>query len=167
MSTPEYTSKDVSRFWSKVNKDGSIPAHLPELGACWEWTGSCKNNGYGQFSVRSSMVGTHRFAWELIKGGIPAGLHVLHSCDNRACCNPDHLFLGTQLDNMRDMANKHRTKNAVLHGEKNGNHKLTVEKVAEIRMRYASGGITQAQLAIETGMSNQQISSIVNNKSWR
>lgn len=94
--TPEQTA---ARFWSKVRKgDG-----------CWEWQAKRFDNGYGSFAVsRNKNQGAHRVAWELTNGPIPAGMSVLHHCDNRPCVRPDHLFLGTQLDNMRDMLAKGR-----------------------------------------------------------
>lgn len=81
---------------------------------CWQWTKNKDRLGYGRLKIS---LGTrllfktssaHRFAWELIVGEIPEGMCVLHKCDNRACCNPDHLFLGTQQDNMQDMHKKGR-----------------------------------------------------------
>lgn len=82
------------RFWPKVEKtDG-----------CWLWTANTRPNGYGLFGS----VGAHRVAYELCVGPIPSGMYVCHRCDNPACVRPDHLFVGTQLDNMRDMVTKGR-----------------------------------------------------------
>lgn len=94
----------MERFWSKVKKTET----------CWVWTaGTFKyRNGYGQFRVRRGdpPAYAHRFAWELVNGPIPQGLHVLHRCDNPPCVNPAHLFLGTQIDNYRDMVSKGRSR---------------------------------------------------------
>lgn len=88
------------RFWSKVEKtDG-----------CWEWKASLfKTTGYGQFALTSTKPETsHRMAYKLTCGDIQDGLFVLHKCDNRKCCNPAHLFLGTQKNNIDDMCQKGR-----------------------------------------------------------
>ena len=77
---------------------------------CWPWTGPYHNDGYGSVYLRSERRGcqTHRVAWAFARGPIPAGMHVLHRCDNRRCVNPDHLYLGTPKDNGRDKAARGR-----------------------------------------------------------
>lgn len=80
---------------------------------CWLWQGSVRNNGYGQLQRRAICkipLKAHRVAWELTNGSIPDGVYVLHRCDNRRCCNPSHLFLGTGLDNINDMVSKGRSR---------------------------------------------------------
>lgn len=87
------------RFWSKVNKTPF----------CWEWTASL-SHGYGQFMMPNRKLNrAHRVAWILVFGSIPLGLHVLHKCDNRKCVNPNHLFLGTNQDNIIDRVSKNRS----------------------------------------------------------
>lgn len=143
-------------FWSKVDRTGD----------CWPWTG-CKNwAGYGKVGVENQLKGTHRVAWELTNGPIPDGLHVCHRCDNPPCCNPDHLFLGTRSDNMRDAWAKGRGVHQVMHGEQHGMAKVTEADVREIRTRYAAGGVTQAALAAVYGISDVQVSNIVRHKNW-
>src|SRR3990167_544842 len=93
-------------FWSKVDK------HAPNN--CWVWMGFKKPTGYGLFGV--GWKRTHRLAWEFTNGKIPAGIHVLHKCDNPSCVNPSHLYLGTHQDNMRDRNKKGRQ--ARVEGEK-------------------------------------------------
>ena len=91
---------EVERFWSKVQKNDTSDG-------CWLWMGSKSPSGYGMFH-RKPFVSAHRFAWITIYGIIPDGMNVLHQCDNPACVRPEHLFLGTQGDNVRDMMRKGR-----------------------------------------------------------
>lgn len=81
------------RFWAKVNRNGPIPEHRPNLGPCWQWTASIKKNGYGQFNAdgHNRIVRAHRYAYEAMNGPIPAGYDLDHLCRNRACVNPAHL----------------------------------------------------------------------------
>jgi hypothetical protein len=99
------------RFWTKVNKHGPIPAHMRHLGSCWLWTGSLVQR-YGQIATvingKRRPACAHRVSWELTRGAIPDGLSVLHRCDNPPCVRPDHLFLGTSVDNLADARAKGR-----------------------------------------------------------
>lgn len=102
---------DVSvaeRFWRRVNKNGPIPPHRPEIGECWIWTGSTASDGYGRAYAWGKSWPTQQLAWRLTHGVIPTGSWGLHHCDNPPCVRPTHIFLGTQTDNMRDMAAKGR-----------------------------------------------------------
>jgi hypothetical protein len=87
------------RFWAKVDRGDS----------CWLWTGVRDHNGYGQIVQDGKLRQAHRVAWELANGPIEDGLYVCHQCDVKACVRADHLFLGTQSDNMRDYADKRRS----------------------------------------------------------
>lgn len=85
----------VARFWAKVDKRGAKE--------CWEWKGQLRWDGYGRFVIMRKPVWTHRFSWELHNGRkIPAGGHILHSCNNPACVNPKHLRVGTHKENMAE-----------------------------------------------------------------
>ena len=132
---------------------------------CWEWQGyRGPVDRYGRFMVkrpdgkRTPRL-AHRASWELHSGPIPSGLQVLHRCDNRRCVNPEHLFLGTQLDNIRDMDAKGRRVTWL--------HALDATSVRQIRERYAQGGITQAQLAKEYGIAPITVSRVVRRVMYR
>jgi hypothetical protein len=118
--------------------------------------------GYGKLGGSGGTFSTHRFAWELANGPVPDGLWVLHRCDNRLCCNPDHFFLGTVQDNMDDCCAKERQ----ARGSTQGSHKLSEELVATIRERYA-GGETQTRLAGDFGVRQTTISRVVRGDSWK
>lgn len=131
---------------------------------CWEWT-ACKNrDGYGRFGFGGGNAHAHRVAYQLYVGVIPDGLFVLHRCDNCGCVRPDHLFLGTNDDNMQDCKNKGRRVGTQT-GEKNGNAKLTEEQVKTIRAR-SENGARNPELAIVFGVSCQAISHIICHRSW-
>lgn len=102
----------ADRLWAKVDKSGG-----PD--ACWLWTGHRNQKGYGKIGADRKTIGAHRGAWMVTNGPIPDGLFVLHRCDNPPCCNPAHLFVGTNADNMTDMAQKGRRKGRAM-GDSNG-----------------------------------------------
>jgi DNA-binding XRE family transcriptional regulator len=148
------------RFWANVNRRGESE--------CWEWRGYRNPSGYGRMNVggrAGRLEMTHRLSWEIHNGPIPGDLRVLHHCDNPPCVNPAHLWLGTQLDNIRDRTEKGH--HNFLVGEKNPHAKLTWEKVGEIRRLYATGEYTQDRLAREYGVAQTGISRIVLGKSWQ
>ena len=149
------------RFWPKVNLNSGV--FCPVKGSeCWTWSGSL-SHGYGQLSSRRGRTPfkAHRVSWRLHVGPIPVGTFVCHTCDNRACVNPDHLFLGTDEDNKKDMVSKGRH----AHGQTTY-AKLTINEVLEIRKRYDLGGITQKELGRLYGVGQDQVSRIVTGKRW-
>lgn len=141
----------IERLLNKIRERSS---------GCWEWTAYRKPDGYGRFNFNGRMCLAHRAAWLLLKGPIPDKLLVLHSCDNRRCVNPDHLFLGTQKDNMDDMLRKDR--GVFVRGERIGTAKLTAEAVREIRTSPKTGG----QLAREYGLSKTAVNNVRAGKTW-
>ena len=145
------------RFWSKVDKQASED--------CWEWTGAHNELGYGTMRVSRRVMKAHRISWMLSNGEIPDKLHVCHSCDNRGCVRPDHLFLGTHTDNMQDRGSKGRTIRPDNRGERHANSRLTGEQVDEIRSLHDSG-VSQSDLSDRYGVSHQTISKVVNRKLW-
>lgn len=151
------TEKQLERFWGRVEKEG----HPKE---CWEWKGAT-TKGHGTIRISRKQYYTHRLSWE-IHYGSPGTLDVLHQCDNGRCVNPEHLFLGTQQDNMQDMNKKGRRRTRPLRGEENSQSKLTWDEVREIRIRYSNGGVTIRQLSQDYGVSPGTIGFIIDNKTW-
>ena len=129
---------------------------------CWEWQAYKDRQGYGRFSIRRVARLAHRISYELYVGKIPDGLCCLHRCDNPACVRPDHLFLGTQDENVYDRDVKGRGPI----GEKHGSAKLTEEQVMDIRAMYGKGKTTQTKIAEMFGVDQHTISSIVLLKTW-
>jgi hypothetical protein len=134
------------RFWRKVQKTSN----------CWLWTGSLDTGGYGMFWPSSRQaVHAHRFAWLLTNGEFDRRLDVLHECDNPRCVRPSHLFLGTEHDNMMDMARKGR----------HGSAKLSKEQVRDVRRRVAAGE-SQRSVARDLGVSPAAICNLLKGKSY-
>lgn len=101
-------SEIETRFWKYVNKDGPTPAHRPELGPCWVWTGGKGRRGRGSFRVDGKQTGAPRISLLIHGTQIPRDRKACHHCDNPSCVRPDHLFVGTQSDNMQDCSSKGR-----------------------------------------------------------
>lgn len=148
------------RFWRKVRKG--------EPDECWEWIGTKNGDGYGRFHIwepdGKRLVGAHRQSWEWANGRAVGELCVCHTCDNPACVNPAHLFLGTHIENMRDRDAKGRRQ--PLKGEANGRAKLLAAEVACMRVEHAAGRGT-AELAAKYGVSRGTVQSIVRGQTWK
>lgn len=132
---------------------------------CWNWD-SPHSTGYGRFQFKKQRYGAHRISWVLANGPVLNNLCVCHHCDNRACVNPAHLFLGTYHDNILDAARKGRHKNPQLIGYKNPMAKLSVKDVIEIRKRHAEGE-TQRTIANDYPVDFKAISKICLRQRWR
>lgn len=159
------------RFWGYVHRCGPDD--------CWPWLGRLfDGQRYGQFALDGRPARAHRVAWMLTRGPIPDGLYVCHSCDNPACCNPSHLWLGTHDDNMADRQAKGRTLRGADHplrrhpefaahpkGEANARAKVTADDVRAIRLAFASGE-RQRSIANRYGINIPSVSMIVNRKNW-
>ncbi len=144
------------KFWDKVSVAG--------IDACWEWARYKYPNGYGKFSNGTRhgySTYAHRAAYELTKGEIPPGMFICHKCDNKACVNPSHLFVGTPADNSKDMCNKNRQ--IKQRGSRNNNARLTAEDVAVIR----SDRRPAKDVAREYGVCAGHIYNIRGNSKWK
>ena len=136
----------MKRFWDKVNKTET----------CWLWTASTKGkNNYGSFWDGNKSTYAHRVSWELHNGEIPNDLRVLHKCDTPECIRPDHLFLGTQADNILDQMQKNRK------------GKLKKNQVIQIRKMYKPYVVTLYDLAKQFKVCPKTIHKIVTGVTWK
>lgn len=147
------TKKEIKYFWEGVEKRS--------LNDCWEWTWPIATTGYGVFIFRKNQIMAHRFSWLIHYGCLPkfspyTKSSVCHKCDNRACVNPRHLFLGTQKNNLVDMVRKGR----------GSNQKLTEREVRRIRY-LKNTGIPEKKIAETFSISLPHIYSIVNRRTWK
>lgn len=146
-----------SRFWSKVDKSDHPKG-------CWIWVGARLKAGYGYFWFQKKRQLTHRVSFIFSNGNVPQGLDVLHKCDNPSCVNPDHLFLGTQIDNSKDMVNKGRCNPPA--GERAAISKLNREQVLNIRQIWKVGGYSKRDIAATYDVHYMTIHAIITRRSW-
>jgi len=150
----------LDRFWSYVDKRSSDK--------CWNWTGAASQSGYGWFHLKDKMEKVHRISRAIHNGPIPkddshyGSLLVCHKCDNKLCVNPQHLFVGTCDDNLKDMVRKGRGAGAT--GKSNGNGKLSDRNVDEIRMWHSVTGAALKTIAGNYGISESHTRGIIKHR---
>jgi hypothetical protein len=163
----KHASSTEERFWKFVKKTDS----------CWLWIGGTGNKGYGRMTLTSNVngkvsqhsKGASRISYELRFGSFDSSLYVCHKCDNPLCVNPDHLFLGTQKDNIIDMIKKGReapSSSKRRQGEKNGGSFLKEHQVLELRKMHASKNYSSKELMKKFKIKKSMYSNIVGRKSW-
>lgn len=140
----------------------TFESRIQKTDSCWLWTGRLTKQGYGQRKIGDKLMPAHRAAWLLLRGSIPDGMCVCHRCDVRNCVNPDHLFIGTNDDNMADMVAKRRQPL----GRRNAAAKLTEADVQAIRTARANGQSAMA-LAKAYGLYFSTVYKIVRRETWR
>lgn len=145
------TEKRILHFLSKI----SIPN---DRNACWEWKDACSSNGYGNYRLGKKKVRPHRVSYWIFKGEIPEGMLICHQCDNKICVNPDHLFLGSPKENMKDMVAKGR--NRTRHGESHWWAKLKDSDIPKI-VQLRHEGWPQADIAERFSVSPSRITQIL------
>jgi Mor family transcriptional regulator len=187
-SIPVMTEKQINRFWAKVYLKAN--KYL-----CWVWNGRKDDCGYGRFTIRHDVFSAHRIAYNLINEVDLTDLHVLHTCDNPTCCNPNHLFTGNHTINMRDRerkgranhpsGDKHGTKTqpqSLATGERNGhfthpeatlkgsnkpNSKFTEDQIIEVRKLCNDKSVSYAFISKKYNVSIPTIEYIVKGKTWK
>lgn len=131
---------------------------------CLEWQGLKTASNYGILHYSKAHFVTHRVAYAIHNQEDPGDLFVCHHCDNPPCCNPDHLFLGTSADNVRDMVNKGRA--ARQQGEAHGRARLTEQDIKKIRSEYKDPKLTAKKIASKYGINHWYVYDIVRGKRW-
>ena len=154
-----YSTEDKKRFFSKVDKTDT----------CWIWKASIRgNSGYGAFKINGKVKSAHRVSWEIYNNkSVPEGLLVCHKCNNRLCVNPEHLYVGTYVDNMRDaIRNGVRDHYKYVYGEKVGTAKLSEDNILEI-VRLHEEGLSQKEIAKKFKVDRSAIGNVLRGKTWK
>lgn len=167
---PNLSAQDISRLWSHIS--------IANSDDCWLWQLRTDKDGYGKFSIQQSTFRAHRIVFYVYYQIDPLDKLVCHTCDNPTCCNPNHLFIGTERDNTLDARNKGRLNTAsgekhgtktrpdrVARGEKHSN--LTEQQVKDIRSLYTNERWTQQQIANKFGVQREVITSIIRGRTWK
>jgi len=135
---------------------------IEKIGDCWNWTGCKDKDGYGKCNLFGEWRAS-RVSYIILKGPIQKGMSVLHTCDNKTCVNPDHLFLGTQADNIRDKISKGRQ----ARGETHPHKKFTEKLIRKLRLEYDGVRGSKLKLSKKYGVSLPQVCAIINRKQWK
>lgn len=151
-----------------ASPEESLLARLPvgDPADCWLWPLAKTKRGYGLLRHNKRAYYTHRVAYLAFKGPVPADLDVCHTCDNPACCNPDHLWLGTAADNAKDMMNKGRGRQTCLRGEASPRAILSEERALAI-LKLALSGMNQQAIARQFGVSQSCVMLIKTRRNWK
>lgn len=152
------TPNDLERFWSKVEKTSHV-------NGCWIWNGCRNKEGYGRFHFKMKRQGAHRISFLFKNGHIPSQMLVCHSCDNPSCVNPNHLWLGTDQQNMNDRGLKGRNKVGI--GERQHLAKLNAALVMEIRDKFIPKKMGAKKLSQFYNVSHHAIWCILKRKTWK
>lgn len=151
--------KTEAEFWAKVAVAGP--------NECWPYLGNITPNGYGRLRYHNRKMSAHKLAFELKKGPVTEGLFVCHSCDNKPCCNPMHLYAGTPKQNSQDAKARGRLCKAVRSGSHNGNCKLGADNVKYIRDTYRPVYGEVVRLAKRFGVTDGTIRAILKGRAWK
>lgn len=156
LDATDFSGADRRRLWAGVSIKGE--------NECWEWTGVIIKDGYGQFHHKGANLLAHRVIFAVTHGRCDGPARICHTCDNPPCCNPNHLWSGTQKENTQDMINKGRRVSSA--GEMNPNAKLNTNQVIEIRNQHKAGA-SNKDLAAKYGIGLNTLYEIITRRSWR
>jgi len=154
-----YSIEDKNRFFSKVDKTDT----------CWVWKASIRgNSGYGAFKINGKVKSAHRVSWEIYnEKKIPDGLLVCHKCNNRLCVNPEHLYVGTYVDNTRDaIRDGVRDHYKYVYGKKVGTAKLSEDNILEV-VRLYEKGLSHKEIAKKLKVDRSTIGDVLRGRTWK